>query len=304
MGGYRMVVEPSGQLMPPFANIEACADLRERFELNPYDVIVTTYPKCGTSWLQQIVCLLIHGSDFRGDTMADAAWLEAEASMAANGMQLKEKNRTVDELLALPAPGENQSSLRAWKTHSPIGTVPWKGGFERAKEVGAKLVNVSRNPKDTCVSKYHHTMKLPFLGYNGPFEEFSKMFLEGRGSHNSFWDWHKDWWLAKEANPETILWLHYEDMKKDLEKEIRKVSEFLKLDRTDEELEKVTERCTFTSMKKESDDRNDFASKKNHFRSGKSGGWSEMMPPEIIQAFDEKTEEMTTECGLSFLDKT
>merc|ERR1712127_1134086 len=46
--------------------------------------------------------------------------------------------------------------------------------------------------------------------------------------------------------------VHFEDMKKDLAKEIKRISDFLCLERSDEEIAKVTERCTFTSMKTES----------------------------------------------------
>merc|ERR1712232_807683 len=95
----------------------------------------------------------------------------------------------------------------------------------------------------------------------------------------------------------------FEDMKKDPAKEIRRVADFLGLERTDEEILKVTERTSFSSMKAESKKRNDTANKKDHFRSGKSGGWSSFMSPEVIAEFDAKTEKLYADCGLRFTDK-
>ena len=72
---------------------------------------------------------------------------------------------TVDEMLALPEPEAEQSGFRAWKIHSPLGLVPWKGGLGAANDVGAKLIIVSRNPKDGAVSKFYH-IKMLFFGEN------------------------------------------------------------------------------------------------------------------------------------------
>ena len=299
--GYRAVVEPSGLVLPFDFDVGACADLRERFEIQSHDVVVTTYPKCGTAWMQQIVLLLMRGSSAEVNPMADAAWIEMSASSAANGEKSSSPAMSVDEMLALPDPGEDNSNLRAWKTHSPVWALPVKGGIEAVKKVGAKHVVVSRNPKDASISMLHHTKNIPPFGFDGGWEEFAPLFLEGKVEHSSFWDWHRDWFNASEKYPENVLWVHFEDMKKDLNKEITRISKFLGLERSEEELAKVTDRCTFTSMKKESKDRGD--KKKDHFRSGKAGGWVDVMSEDTVAAFDAKTSKLYEECGLRFQEK-
>lgn len=298
--GYKAVVEPNGPIQPPIFDVGACQDLRDRFEINAHDVFITSYPKCGTSWLQNIIFLLRRGSDAQGDPLLETPWIEMSASLAKNGLLPFNSPMSVDEMLALPPPGEDQSNLRAWKTHPLVSAVPWKGGLARVVEVGTKIVIVSRNPKDTAVSMYHQTKNLPFLGFDGGWDEFVPLYLEGKVGCNHFWDWHRDWWIAKETYPENILWLHYEDMKRDLEKEIRRIVDFLNLDKTDEEINKVTKRSTFSSMKSESVARNDHAAKKDHYRSGKTGGWIDVMSDELVSVFDTKTKKMYSECSLRF----
>merc|ERR1712151_799326 len=135
----------------------------------------------------------------------------------------------------------------------------------------------------------------------GEWDQFVPLFLAGKVSHNSFWDWHRDWWVAKEKYPDNILWLFFEDMKKDPAKEIRRVADFLGLERTDEEILKVTERTSFSSMKAESKKRNDTANKKEHFRSGKSGGWSSFMSPEVLQSLMRRQRRSTRTVGFVLL---
>jgi len=299
--GYRAVVQPDGLILPFDFDVGACEELRARMEIKSHDVVVTTYPKCGTAWMQQIVLLLTRGADAQVNPMADAPWLEMSASSFANGEKSSSPTMSIDEMIGLEVPGDEHSGLRAWKTHSPAGSVPWKGGIAQAKEVGAKMVIVSRNPKDAAISMLHHTKNIPPFGFDGNWEEFAPLFLEGKVEHSSFWDWHRDWWIAKEQNPETILWVHFEDMKKDLKKEISRVAAFLGVEKSEEELDKVTERCTFNSMKTESKERGD--KKKDHFRSGKAGGWVDVMSAETVAAFDKNTEKLYSECSLRFTEK-
>lgn len=312
--GYRCVVDrhhenKSGGLILPFDfDIVTCQDMRNRFEIKSHDIIIATYPKCGTTWMQQIILLLMRGSDTKDlDPMRDAMWLEMSASSAANGEKSSSPPMHLNDMLLLPHPADDQSNRRVWKTHSPVGSVPWKGGLARAKEVGAKIVIVSRNPKDAGVSMFHHTKNIPPFCFDGQWHEFAPLFLAGKVEHGSFWDWYRHWWntIARNADQElvtndttTFLWVHFEDLKKDLTKEIQRISIFLGLERSDEEIVKVSKRCTFRSMKNESEVRGD--KKKNHFRSGKVNSWVDAMSPEEVTAFNENTRLLYSECSLRF----
>ena len=66
----------NGFLVPSFVNQEE-VDKLKGLELYPDDVWVVTYPKCGTTWTQQIV-RLIRNNGVQDDVRIDTAvpWLE------------------------------------------------------------------------------------------------------------------------------------------------------------------------------------------------------------------------------------
>merc|ERR1719461_682504 len=66
-------------------------------------------------------------------------------------------------------------------------------------------------------------------------------------SRRLYWDYIKPWWTVR--NDPNVLLLHYADMKKDLRGGIQKLAEFLEVDLTDDEFEKVHEKCSLPHMK-------------------------------------------------------
>ena len=77
----------------------------------------------------------------------------------------------------------------------------------------------------------------------------------------------------------------------------------------DAELEAVAARSSFEAMKAEAAARDaetlkkGGSIKKDHFREGKTGGWRELMSPELQREFDEKTaalEAAAAACGHAF----
>ena len=51
---------------------------------------------------------------------------------------------------------------------------------------GSKVVYVCRNPKDACVSYFHHT-RLFFPDHDVNFETFEDMFMKGRLDYGDYW---------------------------------------------------------------------------------------------------------------------
>ena len=66
INGYCHLVEDDTGLIQPFDfDLAAVRDLRSRFRLRAHDIVIATYPKCGTTWMQQLVLLLLRGALLR-----------------------------------------------------------------------------------------------------------------------------------------------------------------------------------------------------------------------------------------------
>jgi len=298
--GYRHLVEADTGLIQPFDfDLPSVRALRKRFELNPCDIVIATYPKCGTTWMQQIVLLLIHGPDAKVNPMRDAPWLEMSCSSAANGCQSSSPPISVDELCSYALPSTERPSQRCWKTHAPAHATPWRGGGAAAAAAsGARIIVVFRNSKDTAVSMLHHTRNIPPFGFTGGWEEFSMLFREGRVESNSYWDWYEGWWRAAQEHSEAVLWVVFEDMLADLPREVKRIAHHIGTEPSAAQVAAISARCTFSSMRAESADRDKTAKfvKKDHLRVGQAGGWRKVFSSEDCAAFDEKNAQLLRAC--------
>ena len=80
---------------------------------------------------------------------------------------------------------ENMKSPRVIKSHLPFEMLP-----PNLLDT-CKVIFVSRNPKDTCVSYYHHAKKIEDSmedgEFIGTFADFAETFLDGTCSYGSYW---------------------------------------------------------------------------------------------------------------------
>lgn len=100
------------------------------------NLIVVSYPKCGTTWMQQIVTLLLNDGHIPNETEADGLFTLSPF------MELYGADKAVN----MKRPG-------AIKTHFSFDVQPWNDN--------AKYIIVLRNPKDAIVSYFHHITSIP-----------------------------------------------------------------------------------------------------------------------------------------------
>jgi hypothetical protein len=157
----------------------------QRYRAQPGDLFIATYPKCGTTWMQYVMYLLVH----RGEP------LPAGASLNDVFPHLEELGEEV--VRALPEP-------RLIKTHLPLERTPWNDA--------AKYVYVARNPFDCVVSFYHHTRGFPkhYDFAAGSFDTFFELFLRGEVDFGDYFD-NLASWLPRLGAANT-LFLTYEQM--------------------------------------------------------------------------------------------
>ncbi|XP_055099838.1 sulfotransferase 1C3 isoform X2 [Symphalangus syndactylus] len=201
------------------------------FPARPDDLILATYPKSGTHWMQEILDMIQNDGDVekckRFPSLDRHPFLELK-------FPHKEKP---DLEIAL-----EMSSPRLIKTHLPSHLIPpsiWKEN--------CKIVYVARNPKDCLVSYYHFHRMASFMPDPQNLEEFYEKFMSGKVTCGSWFDHVKGWWAAKDRHQ--VLYLFYEDIKKDPKWEIEKILKFLEKDISEEILNKIIYHTSFDVMK-------------------------------------------------------
>lgn len=277
---------------PPFVKPKVIDELRQHAWLREDDIVVATYPKCGTTWMQNIVMCLLAGGDASKvrDPMKRSKWPELVCSKGLI---------SVEEWMGWQQPADEQvitPTRRVIKTHAPTHLCPWAGsGAPEGIPKGGKVIVVTRNPKDTAVSLFHHSRDVPSFDYSGEWPHFLlQLFLPGKVEFGDFWSWHSGWHRAQQAAPQEILWIPYEEMKKDLPTHVARIAEFCNIQATAEVLAATVAASSFEAMKRDAEEEDakkiamgkETDVKKNHIRAGVAGGWRKQFSEEENAKFD------------------
>ncbi|CAN8008842.1 unnamed protein product [Ixodes pacificus] len=191
------------------------------------DIFIVTYPKCGTTWVQYIT-YNIFNDGVRPPSMTD---------VFSSVPVLKRRGIQDDKDLPRPV---------AMKTHLPFS--------KQLYSEGAKYIYVSRNPYDCCVSFYHFAKTTRADHFEGrTFDEFFESFVRGKVDFGDYFD-HLLSWYAHRSDP-NVLFMTYEDLKKDTESCVLKVADFIgeeygrKLRDQPELLERIVSNVSLEAMK-------------------------------------------------------
>uniref|UniRef100_UPI00398E552F sulfotransferase 2B1-like n=1 Tax=Pristiophorus japonicus TaxID=55135 RepID=UPI00398E552F len=246
-----------GMLWPAHVHSEESVRYaREEFQVRDDDVFIVTYPKSGTTWMQEIVPLIFSNGDL------------TPVQTIPNWQRVPWLEQTSGKTLL-----ENRPSPRFITTHLPYHLMP--KSFYTSK---AKIVYVVRNPKDALVSSFHYHNMATFLENPGTFEEFIHKFLEGKVMFGSWFDHIKSWLLVKDQD--NILFLTYEEMLQDMRGVLVRLGEFLGKQLGDDAIETIANQSKFSNMKQNKMSNYSFVPKElmdqkktNFLRKGIAGDW-------------------------------
>ncbi|XP_074131180.1 sulfotransferase 1B1-like [Sminthopsis crassicaudata] len=203
----------------------------EKFQWRPDDIVIATYPKSGTTWISEIVDMIQNDGDIekcnRNAITEKVPMLELFVpGLRTTGTEALEK---------MPSP-------RLIKTHLPVDLIPkdfWKNN--------CKIIYMARNAKDVAVSYYHFDLMNKLEPYPNSWAEYLEKYMSGKVSYGSWFTHVKSWWAIKENYP--MLYLFYEDMKKNPKKEIEKMMHFLGKNLDENIVEKIIHHTSFEMMK-------------------------------------------------------
>lgn len=206
------------------------------------DIIIATYAKSGTTWTQQIVAQMLFGGDPTLAVAELSPWLDLRVPPKAVKLE------------AVAA----QAHRRVLKTHLPVDALVFSPR--------AKYVYIARDGRDVVWSMYNHHASANAAWYEalndtpgrvGPpidpppadIRQYWRDWMD-RDGHPfwPFWENIRSWWAIRQL-PNVRL-LHYADLKRDMEGEMRSLAAFLDIPIDAARWPAIVEYCSFDWMKR------------------------------------------------------
>lgn len=258
------------------------------FPFRPDDILVVTYAKAGTTWVQAILAQLLLGvgSAAAGRPQDVSPWLDMRSAVPV-----------ADRVAALAA----QPHRRFIKSHLPLGALPYSDRL--------KYIYVGRDARDLLLSMHNHHTHLtaeavaamnavpgrvgPPLAATPPDMVTYWREWMARDGHPwwPFWPHVRGWWAAR-TRPNVLL-LHHADLLADLPAGVRRIAAFLGLPPLSAgDLDTVVARCSFGYMR---DHAADVApggdalfrgGARAFIHKGTNGRWRGVLPPADVAAYE------------------
>ncbi|XP_003461390.2 3-beta-hydroxysteroid sulfotransferase-like [Cavia porcellus] len=204
---------------------ELLCELRDNFVVKDEDTITVTYPKSGTNWLIEIICLIL--------SKGDPKWIQSVPNWDRSPwVETTHGNKIL----------KDQEGPRICTSHLPIHLFP-KSIFSSK----AKVIYVIRNPRDVLVSGYFFVRKMNIAKKSETLEQYMEWFLQGNVLFGSWFEHVRGWLSLRER--ENFLVLSYEELIKDTRSMVEKICQFLGKKLKPEEIDLVLHYSSFQFMK-------------------------------------------------------
>ncbi len=212
------------------------------FQFRGDDIIIATYAKSGTTWMQQIVAQMLFNGDPDLAVAEMSPWLDL---------------RVPPKEVKLPQV-EAQTHRRIIKTHLPLDALVYSPK--------AKYIYIGRDGRDVLWSMYNHHVNANQAWYAalndtpgrvGPaiepppadIRQYWRDWMD-RDGHPfwPFWENLRAWWQIRELP--NVLFIHFNDLKRDMPGEMRRIARFLDIPLDEAQWPAILEYCSFDWMKK------------------------------------------------------
>jgi aryl sulfotransferase len=211
------------------------------FRFRDDDIVIATYAKSGTTWVQQIVSQLIFDGAEGLEVAEMSPWLDLR-------VPLKE--------VKLPAV-ESQAHRRFLKTHLPVDAL--------VCSPRAKYLYIGRDGRDVVWSMHNQHANANEFWYQAlndtpgrvgppigrPPASVRAYFAEWMEKDGHpfwpFWENVRSWWEIRDLP--NLLLLHFGQLKADLPGQIRRIASFLSIPIDERRWPAILEHCSFAYMK-------------------------------------------------------
>lgn len=286
-----------------YRSVVADSSRWQGFVFRPDDIVISTPPKCGTTWMQRLVALLVFDGPALPAPMAKLSpWLD---------MQLAS---TEEVFTALDA----QSHRRFIKTHTPLDGLPF--------DESVTYICVGRDPRDVALSSRHHMQNMDverFLATRAAavgLEDLAELGLNEPGPPQPLDDavalraWIEadsditvmtlaftvghllSFWEARER-PNVALF-HYADLLADLPAQLQRLGGVLGFDIDRERAEDLAAEASFEAMKGQAAhvvpnaDIGLWRSAEEFLHRGTSGQWKEAFTDDDLARYEKRLDEL------------
>ena len=232
---------PAPQKRREFHNHHFDSTIWNDFRFRDDDIIIGTYAKSGTTWVQQIVSQLI----FKGQTGLPVAEMSPWLDLRVPPKEIK--------LAAV----EQQAHRRFLKTHLPVDALVFSPK--------ARYIYIGRDGRDVVWSMYNHHSNANKSWYEalndtpgrvGPpitpppdtvRQYFHDWLAQDGHPFWPFWENIRSWWEIRSL-PNVML-LHFDALKRDMAGEIQRMARFLDIDVDQAKWADILRHCSFDYMK-------------------------------------------------------
>jgi aryl sulfotransferase len=206
------------------------------------DIVISTYAKSGTTWMQQIIAQMIFAGDPNLEVADMSPWLDL---------------RVPPKEVKLPIV-EAQTHRRFLKTHLPVDALVFSPK--------ARYLYIGRDGRDVVWSLYNHHVNANAVWYSalndtpgrvgppiGPPPSDIRQYWRGWMDKDGFpfwpfWENVRSWWEIRELP--NVLFVHFESLKRDMAAEMRRVAAFLDIAIDESRWPSIVEYCSFDWMKR------------------------------------------------------